>query len=153
MNPPMPNTSPEKTNKKSLSQGIIIILIIFSVGASYMAMYYRQQAVNAGQSTQVDSETLQREVAALLADVGQLIVLPENEKPVIATVTEPEKLSGQPFFANAKIGDKVFIYTEARKAILYSPSLHKIIEVAPLTIGEPVSDETPAEEAVQEIQE
>ena len=78
----------------------------------------------------------QEENKALVAKVGQLIVLPEGEEPTVATVNEPEKLKDQPFFANAKQGDKVLIYTKAKKAILYRTAENKIVEVAPVNIGE-----------------
>ena len=71
----------------------------------------------------------------VVSRVGQLMVLPENETPTVATVTDPDKLKDQPFFANTKIGDKVLIYPNAKKAILYDPAQGKILEVAPLNIG------------------
>lgn len=78
---------------------------------------------------------VQKEIEDTLARVGRLILLPEGETPTLATVTDTEKLKGQAFFVNAKAGDKVIIYTNAKKAILYRPSENKIIEVAPLNIG------------------
>lgn len=63
------------------------------------------------------------------SQVGKLIALPSGE-PAIATVSDEAKLKKQSFFKNAKNGDKVLMYTEARKAILYRPSENKIIEVA-----------------------
>ena len=80
-------------------------------------------------------QAAQDEAKKLVADVGRLIVLPTNEQPTIATVADPDKLRDQPFFANAKKGDKVLIYTNAKKAILYDPVENKIVEVAPLNIG------------------
>ncbi len=68
--------------------------------------------------------------------VGRLIVLPEDEVPTIATVTDLEALQGQPFFANAKLGDKVLIFAKAGKAILYDPVEQKIVEVAPVNLGD-----------------
>jgi len=65
--------------------------------------------------------------------VGRIIVLPNDEEPTVATVTDPEKLRDQVFFANAKAGDKVLIYTKARKAYLYDPIAGKLVEVAPIT--------------------
>ncbi len=40
---------------------------------------------------------------------------------------------GQPFFANAQVGDKVLIYYKAKKAILYNPTDNKIVEVGPIS--------------------
>jgi hypothetical protein len=76
-----------------------------------------------------------KEAQELVATVSKLIVLPDEE-PVIATVADPSQLIEQPFFANAKKGDKVLIFNVAKKAVLYSPSENRIIEVAPLSIGE-----------------
>jgi len=74
----------------------------------------------------------QEELNDTIAAVSRLMVLPSNETPTMATVTDPEKLKDQRFFVNAKRGDRVLIYTLAGKAILYSPTLNKIIEVAPV---------------------
>ena len=77
----------------------------------------------------------QAEVADLVAKVGKLVVLPTGETPTIATVSDLTALKDQPFFVNAQKGDKVLIYAQAKKAILYSVTLNKIIDVAPLNIG------------------
>lgn len=77
----------------------------------------------------------QQEVQSLVAKVGKLVLLPEGETPTIATVSDPEALKDQPFFTNAVKGDKVLIYPQAKKAILYSVSMNKVIETAPLNIG------------------
>ena len=47
-----------------------------------------------------------------------------------------EKLGDQAFFSKAQKDDRVVIYAQAKKAILYRPSTKKIVEVAPLNIGE-----------------
>ena len=64
--------------------------------------------------------------------VSKLMLLP-SETPVIAVVSDLSKLKGQLFFANAEEGDIVLMFPHAQKAVLYSPSLDKIIEVAPIT--------------------
>ncbi len=76
-----------------------------------------------------------QESKELIAKVGKLIVLPANEQPTTATVTDLEKLKGQPFFEKAQLGDKVLIYSQAKQAILYRPSTNQIVELAPLIDG------------------
>ena len=76
------------------------------------------------------------EVKAIVSEVGKLIQLPQNEDPTIATVSDKSKLSDQPFFKSSENGDKVLIYTKSKKAILYRPSISKIIEVAPVNLGD-----------------
>jgi len=57
-----------------------------------------------------------------------------NEKPTIATVEDRKKLTDQIFFKNARNGDKVLMYTQSKKAILYRRSENKVIEIAYLNI-------------------
>jgi hypothetical protein len=74
------------------------------------------------------------------------------EQPTVATVSDITKLKDQAFFNNAKNGDKVLIFKNTKKAIIYRPSTNQIIEIAPIvpgTEGESVSPTTtaPAEPA------
>lgn len=85
----------------------------------------------------------QQEVQSLVAKVGKLVLLPEGETPTIATVSDPDALKDQTFFAKAVKGDKVLIYPQAKKAILYSVSMNKVIETAPLNIGNTKGVTTP----------
>ncbi|TAK03369.1 hypothetical protein EPO34_04900 [Patescibacteria group bacterium] len=84
------------------------------------------------------------ETAQLVAEVGKLIRLPEDEAPTVATVSDPEKLREQAFFKNASEGDKVLIYTQSKKAILYSPALKQVIEVANVNLSSPPAATAPA---------
>lgn len=68
----------------------------------------------------------------LTAKVGKLLVLPSNEMPTIATVSDMTKLLNNPFFSKAKNGDKVLIYLQAKEAILYDPMANKIVAVGPV---------------------
>jgi len=79
----------------------------------------------------------ERERDELVAEVSKLIILPPGETPTIATVSDLEALKGEPFFKNAQKGDKVLIYSEAKKAILYSVTLKKIIDVTALDTSGP----------------
>ncbi len=109
-----------------------VVVPVIAVVAIIAAGYLYSQVRVLKQNPQA---VAQKEVADLVAKVGKLVVLPEDESPTVATVSDPEALKDQAFFAKAVQGDKVLIYAEAKKAILYSVSLNKVIDVAPLNIG------------------
>ena len=125
--------------KLTFVSGVIILLFLIAAGA---AVYFYLQLTELNENPQ---KVAQAEAEALIERVSKLIVLPEGEDPTIATVTDPEPLKSQAFFANAKKGDKVLIYTNAKKAILYDPVANKIVEVAPVNIGTPEQQTPPPE--------
>ncbi len=110
----------------------LLVLVGFAVLSSGTAVYFYNGYSGLKQDP---NKVAQEEINKLIAQVSKLIVLPEGEVPTIATVSDPEKLRDQAFFLKAKAGDKVLIYTTSKKAILYSPELNKIVEVAPINIG------------------
>lgn len=120
------------TQSSALSQKITAAFVLLFVLAAAGAIYFYLDARDLRKNPQKAS---QEEIATLIAKVGLLIVLPKDETPTIATVSDPEKLKDQLFFENAKVGDRVLIYSKAKKAILYNPTSNKIVEVAPVSIG------------------
>lgn len=68
----------------------------------------------------------------IIKKVGTLTYIPDTEVPEVATVADPNQLNDQTFFVKAISGDKVLIYRESKRVILYRPSDHKIVETAPL---------------------
>jgi hypothetical protein len=124
-----------KTNMLKLS---IISLAVMFVGASGVAAYsynLYQQSQHQVRKLQNTKETAKVEAKKTIDAVAKLIVLPHDESPTIATVTDSKKLKSQAFFAKASNGDKVLIYTKAKKAILFSPTQNKVVEVAPINLG------------------
>lgn len=106
------------------------IVVIAAVLITYRVMATRTSPPD-------PQEAARDEVAQLVAAIGKLYLLPTGETPVVATVSDPSKLASQPFFKNAKKGDKVLIYNVAQKAILYDPVANILVEVAPLSLGAP----------------
>lgn len=126
------------SNSKSggLIKFLIAILLLGSWGgAAYLYNQNRNLSVELADITSDPNLVAQKEVSDLVKKVSELVVLPEDEVPVVATVEDKEKLTGQEFFKNAENGDKVLIYARSRKVYLYDPEGHKILEVAPLNIG------------------
>jgi hypothetical protein len=70
----------------------------------------------------------------LVDKVSRLVQLPTGETPTIATVNDAAKLKNQAFFANAKDGDKVLIYSKANRAVLYRPSADRVIEFSSVNL-------------------
>jgi len=114
--------------RKLLVPGLLVLVI----AAGGVAYYFYGQTQKMKENPEVNA---QKEAEMLVAEVGKLIALPEGETPTIATVSDPERLKDQAFFAQAKVGSKVLVYSEARKAYLYDPIEKKLLEVAPINIG------------------
>jgi hypothetical protein len=118
-----------KPRRSFLPTVIVIVLATITLLSAGAAVYFYLRFQNLSKNPALLAND---ENKTLLGRVGKLMILPLNETPTIATVTDLAPLKGQPFFANAKIGDKVIIYNTAKRAILYDPKDDKIIEVAPL---------------------
>lgn len=111
-----------------------LLLILIGVGGLLGYKEYdkvkreNKQLQDPQQSARIESDRIKQEVS-------KLIDIPQNEEPTIATVVDVEKLKNQAFFAKAQNGDRVLMFPESKKAVLYRPSVKKIIEVAPINIG------------------
>jgi hypothetical protein len=74
----------------------------------------------------------EREAKSLVRSVSKHMLLPD-EVPTIATVSDMDALKSEVFFQNAREGDKVLMFLNAQKAVLYRPSDDLIIEAGPIT--------------------
>jgi hypothetical protein len=126
----------QRLNIRNVSIGLALVVVL---GAGLGYRFYTK-----AKSSQDSQAVAKQEAQQLVATIEKLMVLPTDELPIVATVADPSKLQDQPFFANAKKGDKVLIYNTAKKAILYDPANNLIIDVAPLSIGSQPSP-TPAQ--------
>lgn len=116
-------------NNKFLIPAVVAVVVIALGAAGFL--YFKSRTT----STSNNPQNAQEEVKKLVLEVGKLIDLPTDETPTVATVKDISKLKNQPFFQKAKNGNKVLIYGNAKKVILYDPILKKILDVAPINIG------------------
>lgn len=108
-----------RKNKIIKFLGIVVILILaFWAGYSYGQLEQTKNNIK-------DSEDFSR----LIERVSDLYLVPIGEIPTIATVSDPQSVKEKSFFAFSLKGDKVLIFSSTGKAILYRPSIDKIIEV------------------------
>jgi len=122
---------------------LMVIIVLLSVGAAVYFYNQYKEIKNNPNKISVD------EINSLTTIISKFMDLPMDETPTLATVTDKEKLKDQDFFKKSENGDKILIYANAKKAILYRPSTQKVIEFAPLLIGNnnqnTMSTETPIE--------
>lgn len=97
------------------SQKVLFIIILLILSLIAVSGYFYWQRHKAQDNSNV------------ITSLEQLIELP-TEEPSLATITDIEKLKDQPFFQKAENGDKLLIYKNSQKAILYRPSKNKIID-------------------------
>lgn len=124
--------SKARVNRLIRSRNFIIVLIV--IVALLPTIFFYNKSKVAEQRLNDPNTANQKVIDEVVKKVGRHILLPTGEQPTLATVSDVTKVKGQPFFINAANGDKVLIYTQARKAILYRPSKDIIVEVAPLNI-------------------
>jgi hypothetical protein len=108
---------------------ILVFVIVLGVGGYFFIQYQQAKTLLGDKSSNPVSAT-----QSLIENVGKLMVLPTNETPQIATVTDITKLANQPFFKDARNGDSVLIYTKNQEAIIYDPASNKIVTVGPISI-------------------
>lgn len=111
---------------------ITLIFLVCFVAVGITGFYFYKKSSDLKKDPQV---AVLQETESLVNKVGRLILLPQGELPVVATVSEPEKLKDQAFFRKAKVGDKVLLYQNAKKIYLYDPVANKVLEVGPINIG------------------
>lgn len=114
---------------------VIVGIIVWQVQAQFSSSPERQQ------------ELARKEVQEIVDRVKKIMLLPENEFPQMATVDQaPELAKTQAFFAKVENGDKVLIYIQDQKAILFRPSTGKIVNVGPV-----VADNTQTDQSSQAV--
>lgn len=120
--------------KLNIAYVLIGLLIVCSVVGIGSGIYYYKQSKSAEQLLKNPDVVAKKETKEVVDKVKKLVMLPDEE-PQMATVLDVEKLKDQPFFSQAKNGDKILVYTKAQKAVIYRPSTNMIVEVAPMNMN------------------
>lgn len=137
--------------KKSFLFILIIFFILVVIGYGIVSVVGNEvgyEAVNevneagneVGEVSEVGEEIIteeqqaaQEELVEVLKRTSKLIILPEGETPIMATVIDALALRAeQPFYANVVEGDKVLVYLENQQAIIYSPKRNIVVNVGPI---------------------
>lgn len=109
-----------------------VVLLIVAIGAIIALGVFLKSSHNTTGS--VDIKAI--DVKSVVSDVGKAIILPEGETPNISAVADVSALKNEPFFANAETGDLVVVYPSTRRAILWRPSVKKIVEISIVNVSQ-----------------
>lgn len=118
-------TVKDVAKKSKIIKNLLIAAVAVTMVALGGSTYYFYHQYK--KTTAVEAEDI-------AGKIGKFMELP-SEPATLATVTDKDKVREQAFFAHSENGDKVLIYTQTKKAILYRPSTNKIIEVMYLSAG------------------
>lgn len=106
-----------------------LIIILIAIVAIFFGLYFYYKLHKIQSVTLLNDNQKENEVNTLITDISKLYFFPSDEKPTVATVSDPLALKSQAVFYLAQKGDKVLIFTKAGKAILYRPNINKIIDI------------------------
>lgn len=111
--------------------GLIIFLIVGLLVLMYGYLDTKNRLETAKSSNSLIGKT---ETEQIVNQLSKFIVLPSGEDPSLLSVNDVSQLKDQQFFKNAQNGDKVLIYKQSGKALIYRPSTKMVIEYAPVNL-------------------
>lgn len=132
-------------NKSGLSGSLLILsmLVAIIIAGWFGYDWYRSEREIERLSQKPTAEKMSADTAALLGKIKKHMLLPE-EDPTIATITDAENLiQQQPFYAGTQNGDKLLIFPNAKKAIIYSEARDKLINIGPIYFNTPKATDNP----------
>lgn len=131
----MSEAKEEKESKKSNNKKVIVVLAILLIVVALIPAIYFGSKYQKNQSLLKNPDKAKTDEAqSLVVAVGKLVKLPA-ETPAIATVSDISKLQGQTLFRNAQNGDKVLIFAQAKKAVVYRPSTNQVIDIGNIVVS------------------
>lgn len=140
--------------KSGINKTIVANVVVILALAGTSTYFYMQNRDLNSQLALTDQDRVAQQNEELLADVGKLYDLPEEE-PTIFLVNDPVKTQEdnpgiKDLFSDLKKDDYLLVYKTERLGIQYRPSEKKIIKTATLTI--PISVELfGSEQAMEDI--
>jgi hypothetical protein len=112
--------------------GILTVLLILALGG-FGYYFTKYNAVTKDPSTIAKEKAAdaKKKTDEVVKKVSDLMILSNTDNAVLATITDKSKLAGQKFFDVAENGDELLLFPNMMKAVIYRPSINKIIDVGP----------------------
>lgn len=118
----IPIPSFKKAPKKLIVALVLIVAVI--LGYRWYDVYTAIAFRDAGQ----------REAARIAYSISSKVDLPQGEDPALATVADKSKINRGGVLAGAENGDKVLLYYQSGRAVLYRPSAGKVVAIGPIVL-------------------
>lgn len=109
--------------RRAIIIGLSVLGVVLSIGGIWWLVARPHDQVSA-------------DVTQVVNAVAKHVALPQDEKPAILTVTDTTKVTTQ-FLQQAHNGDRVLVYQNHKKAIIYRPSIDRVIDIGPVVIDTP----------------
>lgn len=126
----------EKSSDKQtgwLAPVLGLAILIFAAWSfySYMQIKERLNSLSSVEGQQAFQEQEAKKAARVLS---KHMLVPTEEVPNVVVVSDIETLvQEQPFFEGSANGDQLFVYPEFGQAIIYRPSVDRIVKVGPVS--------------------
>ena len=149
--------TPSSSGGKGLA--ILLLLVLFLIAAGGFAWSYNGYAKTKKElafltDPKAKEEVVKKEITQLVNSLKKLVVLPEDETPTVATITDAEAMAKeQPFYADAHNGDKLLVYTQARKAFIFDPNRNILVNVGPIYMDDKTQSSTSTGAGTPEIKQ
>ncbi|MBU0546315.1 LytR C-terminal domain-containing protein [Patescibacteria group bacterium] len=129
-----------KNSGKSLIIFALLILFLIAVAGfawSYNGYVQTRKELALLSDPNAKEEVSKKETEQLVESLKKLVVLPEDETPTVATITDAAAMAKeQPFYKDAHNGDKLLVYMQARKAYIYDPNRNILVNIGPIYIDD-----------------
>lgn len=130
-----------------LTNALLIALLVLAVAGfawSYINYQAAQKKIAVLTDPKLASELNQKQTEVLLEKLGKLMDLPAEKNPIVATINDVETLAAtQDFYTNAHNGDKLLIFSQSRKAIIYDENRNVLVNAGPIFYSDPAANAQP----------
>lgn len=125
-------TEPTKRRLRFTKKNLIVALIVVALAVATGFLLWQNLQLR---SPDGQKQANERANAKLVEEVSAKILLPSDQTPTIATITNVDELKkvNEAFYRDAQNGDRILFYST--RAVIYRESDHKIINVAPVTLN------------------
>lgn len=102
---------------------LIVVIVIGASGWFFVGNDNDNQAV--------------KDIADLVSQVSEHIIVPVGEQPVLSEVTNAENLrTYSSFFSDVQNGDQILIYQKRGQAFIYRPAEDKLVNVGQVSLDQ-----------------